>query len=383
MYLSVYFWYYVSNLQIKGKESMNVQVITKEDVKALLDKWYLEIRMQNVESAKELKKELEDEIENIKENQDLMLYYSLLTYRYTELDKEISVDTDKIQSLDIPKDSLMEYYYYFFRASHETTLGNYKKAKELYEKAETDLKHIPDEVEEAEFYLNYAIFYSYLHQPLMVIEHVSKAKGIFSKYLGHEFKIARCYNVLGHAYIQLKRFEHAEIYLTTSMDILEKRNNKNDENFILKTTHNLGYMYSEQNLSKLAICYLSEVTNKIPNHFRSIFLEARENFKLGETKVALRMIEKGMEVSKELDQEEYEHHFTILKAIIEEVPVEELEKVIVESFIFFEEEGLWQYILEYSDILAVKLYENGHPSQASKYFYLAHKGRKEAKRKGV
>lgn len=381
MYLSVYFWYYVINLQIKGKESMNVQVITKEDVKALLDKWYLEIRMQNVESAKQLKKELETE--NIKENQDLMLYYSLLRYRYAELDKTISVDTDKIQSLDIPKDSLMEYYYYFFRASHETSIGNYKMAKELYEKAENNLKHIPDELEEAEFYLEYAIFYSYIHQPLMVIENVTKAKEIFSKYLGNEFKIARCYNVLGHAYIQLKRFEHAEIYLTTSMDIFQKRNNKNDENFILRTKHNVGYMYSERNFSKLAICHLSEVTNKIPNHFRAIFLEAREYFKLGETNVALRMIEKGMKVSKELDQKEYEHHFTILKTIIQEVPVEELEKVIVESFIFFEEEGLWQYVLEYSDILAVKLYENGQPSRAGKYFYLAHKGREEAKKKGL
>lgn len=383
MYLLIHFWYYVINLQIKGKESMNVQVITKENVKTFLDKWYLEIRMQNVESAKELKKELEVEIENIKKNQDLMLYYSLLRYRYAVLDKTISIDTDKIQSLDIPKDSLMEYYYYFFRASHETSLGNYKKAKELYEKAETNLKYIPDELEEAEFYVEYAIFYSYIHQPLMVIEHVSKAKAIFSKHIGYEFKIASCYDVLGHAYIQLKRFEHAEMHLITSMDIIQKRNNKNDENFILRTTHNLGYMYSEQNRSKLAIRYLSEVTKKMPNHFRTIFLEARENFKLGETKVALKMIEKGMKVSKELDQEEYEHHFTILKAIIQEVPVEELEKIIAESFIFFEEEGLWQYVLEYSDILAVQLYENGHPLKAGKYFYLAHKGRKEAEKKGL
>lgn len=383
MYLSIYFWYYVINLQIKGKESMSVQVITKEDVKTLLDKWYLEIRKQNVDSAKELKKELEAEIENVKKNQDLMLYYSLLRYRYAELDKTVSVDTDKIQSLDIPIDSLMEYYYYFFRASHETSLGNYKKAKELYEKAETNLKHIPDELEEAEFYVHYAIFYSYTHQPLLAIEHVSKAKGIFSKHIGYEFKIASCYDVLGQANIQLKRFEHAEKYLSTSMDIIQKRNNKNDENFILRTTHNLGYMYSEQNLSKLSIRYLSEVTKKMPNHFRAIFLEAREYFKLGEAKVALEMIEKGMKVSKELDQEEYKHHFTILKAIIEDVPVEELEKIIVESFIFFEEEGLWQCVLEYSDILAVQLYENGHASKAGKYFYLAHKGRKEAKEKGL
>ncbi|WP_459500831.1 response regulator aspartate phosphatase [Bacillus sp. C1] len=362
---------------------MNVEVITKGHVKALLDKWYREIRMQNVEIAKELEKELEIKTENIKEDQDLMLYYALLRYRYAELDKTISLDMNKIQSLDIPKDSLIEYYYYFFRASHETSLGNYKKAKEFYEKAEANLKHIPDELEEAEFYAEYAIFYSYIQQPLMVIEHASKAKDIFSKHVGYEFKIARCYNVLGHACIQLKQFEHAEMHLTTSIDILQKRNNKNDESFILRTRHNLGYMYSEQNLSKLAIRYLSEVTKNMPNHFRAIFLEAREYFKLGETKVALKMIEKGMEVCKELDQEEYEHHFTILKAIIQEVPVEELEKIIVERLRFFEEEGLWKYVLEYSDMLAVQFYENGQPSKAGEYFYLAHKEREEVKKKGA
>ncbi|WP_144506684.1 hypothetical protein [Bacillus mycoides] len=361
---------------------MNVQVITKEHVKSLLDEWYREIRMQNVERTKELEKELEVKIKNI-EDQNLILYYSLLRYRYTEIDKTISVDMNEIQSFDIPKDSLMEYYYYFFRASHETSLGNYKKAKGLYEKAEILLKYAPDELEEAEFYSKYSLFCYYIHQPLSVIECAPKAKDIFSKHFGHEFKIASCYNVLGLVCLQIKQFEHAEMHFTSAMNILQKRNMKNEESFILRIRHNLGLMYAEQNLSKLAIRYLSEVSKGIPNHFRAIFLEAREYYKLGETRIASDLIEKGMNVCKELDQEEYQHHFIILKAINQKVTAEELEKIIVERFSFFEEEGLWEYVLEYSNTLAVQFYESGNSVKAGEYFYLAHKEREEAFKKGA
>ncbi|WP_459502632.1 response regulator aspartate phosphatase [Bacillus sp. C1] len=363
---------------------MNIQVITKEHIKSLLYEWYREIRMQNIERAGELKKEIEVKIQNVEEQEkNITLYYSLLNYRHAELINKNDVDVYIIESLDVPKDSLMEYYYYFFRASQATLLGHYKKAKELYGKAEILLKYAPDELEKAEFYSKYSLFCYYIHQPLLVIENASKAKDIFSKHFGHEFKIASCYNVLGLACVQIKQFEHAEIHFTSAMDILQKRNMKNDGSFILRIRHNLGFMYTEQNLSQLAIRYLSEVTKELPNHFRAIFLEARAYVKLGETKMASDLIQKGMKVCKELDQAEYEHHFIILQAINQKVTAEELEKIIVESFSFFEKEGLWKYVEEYSDILAIQFYESGNPVKASKYFYLAHKKREEEFEKGA
>lgn len=39
---------------------------------------------------------------------------------------------------------------------------------------------------------------------------------------------------------------------------------------------NLGWLYSSQNLSDLAIRHLSEVTKKMPKHFKAILLKQRK-----------------------------------------------------------------------------------------------------------
>ena len=54
--------------------------------------------------------------------------------------------------------------------------------------------------------------------------------------------------------------------------------------------HNLGWMYSNQNLNALAIRYLSEVIEKSPNHYKAIFASALEYYKLKELSVADELI---------------------------------------------------------------------------------------------
>ena len=61
---------------------------------------------------------------------------------------------------------------------------------------------------------------------------------------------------------------------------------------------NLGLLYATQNLSPLAIRYLSEVNLKMPNNHKAMFIQAREHFKLGENTEAAEFINKGIEISK-------------------------------------------------------------------------------------
>ncbi|MEC2469525.1 tetratricopeptide repeat protein, partial [Bacillus cereus] len=77
-------------------------------------------------------------------------------------------------------------------------------------------------------------------------------------------------------------------------------------------------LYATQNLSTLAIRHLSEVTEKIPTHFKALFLQAREHYKLRETNVAQELIEKGLAVCMELGNEEYVYHFNILRSLNED-----------------------------------------------------------------
>ncbi|PGZ98464.1 hypothetical protein COE51_11440 [Bacillus pseudomycoides] len=367
---------------------MSVHVIKQEEITSLLNEWYREIRAQNFMKAKELKQSIDAKIKNMEENRTNEEHYLLLDFRFKMLSAEFYPHQSDISKNDIqemkldkaPSDKSLFYYYYFFKASHATVIGDFKEAEQNYEKAESLLKNVHDPIEIAEFNLKLSSYYYYVSQPVLVIQHANRARNIFTEQYGYEKKVAACDNILGLACIELSEFEQAEVYLMSSLNMLQ---NQHEESLMLRVRHSLGVMYAEQNLSELAIRYLSEVSQKIPKHFRAIFLEARENYKLGNTELAASLIQKGLEVCSELEQEEYKYHFVILKALNENATTEKLEVVICEGIAFFKESGLWKYVQEYAEKLAVQYYETGNSVKASEYFYLGHKEKEEGFKKGA
>ena len=94
-----------------------------------------------------------------------------------------------------------------------------------------------------------------------------------------------------------------------------------------------------QNFSTLAYSSSSEVTTKMPTHFKAIFLQAREHSKLGEINIAEELIEKGLKICTELNNEEYILHFKILKSLNSNISTEDLEKIIREGITYFDKES--------------------------------------------
>ncbi|MDA2190458.1 tetratricopeptide repeat protein [Bacillus cereus] len=137
-------------------------------------------------------------------------------------------------------------------------------------------------------------------------------------------KVASCETALGTARIFLKQFEKAEEHFNRSIDLLQKHY---EEKLILIVRHNLGLLYATQNLSKLAIRHLSEVTEKNIAHFKAVFLQAREHYKLRKTNIVKELIEKGLAVCMELGNEEYVYHFNILRSLNEDEAIKLLEEV--------------------------------------------------------
>ncbi|WP_026590591.1 Rap family tetratricopeptide repeat protein [Bacillus sp. UNC437CL72CviS29] len=362
---------------------MSAHVVTKEQIKHSLDAWYQSMLKQQVEKATELKEEIDEKIVNAEEDQNLLLYYSLLDFRYKVLTDSLSITKnsfDVIESCNTASDEVLSYYYHFFKAIHATLTTNYNEASEYYEKAEKLLKHVPDELERAEFYYRISAFFYYKTQPMNTIKYVNKAKEIFLKHTGYEKSIALSENLLGLTAIQIGQYEQAEEFLSSAIDILQKQDN---ETLLLRVRHNLGWLYASQNLSILAIRHLSEVTGKMPTHFKAIFLQAREHHKLGEINIAEELLTNGLNICTELNNEEYIHHFTILKALNNNVPTEELEKIILEGINYFDKESLYNYTQEYTEKLAVKFYGENNHVKASEYFYTALQAKEKTFEKGA
>ncbi|MCI0766825.1 Rap family tetratricopeptide repeat protein [Bacillus sp. TL12] len=362
---------------------MSAHVITKEQIKHSLDAWYQSMLQQQVEKATRLKEEIDGKIANIEEDQNLLLYYALLDFRCKVLTDSLSITKnsfDVIESYNTPSDGVLLYYYHFFKAIHATLTTNYNDASEYYEKAEKLLKHVPDELERAEFYYRISAFFYYTTQPMNTIKYVNKAKEIFLKHTGYEMSIALSENLLGLTAIQIGQYEQAEECLSSAIDILQKQDN---ETLLLRVRHNLGWLYASQNLSALAIRHLSEVTTKMSTHFKAIFLQAREHRKLGEINIAEELLIKGLNICAELNNEEYIHHFTILKALNNNISTEELEKIILEGITYFDKESLYNYTQEYTEKLAVKFYGENNHVKASEYFHTALQAKEKTFEKGA
>lgn len=360
---------------------MNVSLKGNEQITKLLNDWYVEIRARRIENAHHLKDKIASIMCDIQEDQNLLLFYLLLDFRYQYIIDNVGVSKDsfdKIEALGIPTDKYLTYYYHFFKGIHASTIGDYNVAKINYEKAETLLSYIPDKLEQAEFYYKIGAFHYDIYQGLLSIKKVTTAKELFSQHTGYEINIAFCNNLLGLACTHLKEWELAEEYFANAMNTFQKIN---EEKFILMVRQNLGLLYATQNLSPLAIRYLSEVNLKMPNNHKAMFIQAREHFKLGENTEAAEFINKGIEISKKLNHDEYRYRFNILKETNKKAPAISLEKAVLAGMDYFKRESLWEYVQEYTEVVAIKYHNEGNSEQACKYFYLSFEAKNEVFKK--
>lgn len=362
---------------------MSIQTKANESVTKLLNDWYREIRSRHITNCHKLKTEIDSKIDNIDEDQNLLLYYSLLDFRHQYLIDSLSIGKDSfntVEAFPTPTDDFLSYYYHFFKAIHATITGDYNLAQEQYDIAENKLQTIPDPLEHAEFYFKLSTFSCHNQQYVQALRQSSMAQVIFSKHEGYELNIGYCKNLSGLSCIHLKEYPLAEEYLIAAMDIFKKYN---DEHAMLYVRHNLGFMYASQNLSELAIKQLSELNKEHPNNYKALFIEAREHFKMKNTAQANTLIDKSLEICKELQQEEFYHRLTILKALNNDLPAEKLEEAINEGINYFEKEQLYENIDTYYDALATKFYDEENDCKASKYFYRSSQARKRAFEKGA
>lgn len=382
--LLLYFFYFAIIEIIKleyfyrmGEYIMSVLLKRHEQIVNELNILYQVMVAEQLIEAKQLKEKIEKQINKIEADQNLSLYYSLLNFKYKVLTDWTNIKYDtfsQIVRLDNPiTEDFITYYYHFFKAEHATIIGNYDEAKKEYEKAESLLKHVPGELEEAEYKYKFAIFNHHTNKPLTAINYANQAKEIFSKYPRYEIKIALCENILGSCSVYLKQFEQAEENYNSAINILQKLK---DDTLILKVRNNLGWLYSSQNLSTLAIRHLTIVTNKLPKHLKANFLQAKEHFSLNEKELANDWVQKGLEICNELNNQEYKHHFTILKTQHTGI-LDDLENAIIAGTTYFNSKELYDYAQEYYELLAVEFHKVNKIEKSQKYFFKTY----EAKQK--
>ncbi|MEB8723102.1 hypothetical protein P4H14_29490, partial [Bacillus cereus] len=319
---------------------MTVQEKSNKQLMELLNEWYEKIRLYHVKEAKQTHLQVKESLKVIETDPYLSFYYSLLDFRYKVLVDGVSITKDSFKNIEklpnIEEEYLfLSYYYYFFKAINFTIIANYNEAKTHYEKAKKLLPYIPNEIEKAEFEYRVSTYCYQSYQPFKAIQHVVKAKEIYLDHVGYGINIALCDNVFGLACIDLREFEKAEECLNTVIDVFNKYD---EEHLLLRARYNLGWLYNIQDLYPLAIRQSSEIINKIPNHFKALFVLARAYYKLEGIETAKSYIEQGINYTNKAGNEEYKHRFAVLNELLTELPRIKLEKVVTDAISYFEKE---------------------------------------------
>ncbi|MGI8282561.1 hypothetical protein AB2568_030190 [Bacillus mycoides] len=344
---------------------MDTHMRTKEEIIALLSSWYNAIISQCIIKAKHIKEEIDRDIHSIEQDTNISIYYSLLNFRYKLLICDIDGSKEcleKISPFPEQTETFLKYYYHFFKAIYAISVANHNEAKEQYEKAEKLLATIPDELELAEFNYMFAVFHYQSLNPLLAAKYAYKAKEVFSGNSGYEMKVASCQNTIGLACTKLRLYEIAEENFISALRIFKEYD---EEQLIGKVKHNLGLLYADQNLSELAIKYLKD---SLKDNTKTMFLLAREYYRLGENILAADLIEQGYKLTR---LKEYKCHFAILRELNKGVEIQELERVIMAGIYYFKQENLWGHIKEYASILGNKFYDLNNYEQASRYLHIA------------
>jgi tetratricopeptide (TPR) repeat protein len=348
--------------------------ISVEDVSHLFNIWYVHLRSNEISKAVTLKLEIDKKIWEMEEEEDLLVYYSLLELRHKILLKQfngIEILLAKIEPFKGNMSNTLTYYYHFFKGMYAYSTNNYEEAIEQYIQAEKRLDRVDDEIEKAEFHYKVASAYYYLDHNLISSHHVKKALSIFEKLEGYQQRTADSLMLLGLNLIDVKQFVEAEGLFHSGLDIAKKLG---DKALQARFNHNLGLLYFEQTLLETAVTYLSNVilteAHERPVYsLQSMYLLAHALSKLEKTSEAKEWFIKGVALANQLVDKDYIMKFRLLSALY--MKQEELESVFQESIAYFEDNNMWKAVEDNAEIFAAFYKDQADYEKSCDYFEMA------------
>ncbi|PLV33953.1 Response regulator aspartate phosphatase A [Bacillus subtilis subsp. subtilis] len=355
------------------------QTIPSSYVGLKINEWYTHIRQFHVAEAERVKLEVEREIEDMEEDQDLLLYYSLMEFRHrVMLDyiKPFGEDTSQLEFSELLEDiegnqykltGLLEYYFNFFRGMYEFKQKMFVSAMMYYKRAEKNFALVSDDIEKAEFAFKMAEIFYNLKQTYVSMSYAVQALETYQMYETYTVRRIQCEFVIAGNYDDMQYPERALPHLELALDLAKKEGNPR---LISSALYNLGNCYEKMGeLQKAAEYFEKSVSicksEKFDNLPHSIYSLTQVLYKQKNDAEAQKKYREGLEIARQYSDELFVELFQFLHALYgKNIDTESVSH----TFQFLEEHMLYPYIEELAHDAAQFYIENGQPEKALSFY---------------
>ncbi|AUS10661.1 aspartate phosphatase [Bacillus subtilis] len=355
-------------------------VLPSSHVGVKINEWYKMIRQFSVPDAEILKAEVEREIKQMEEDEYLLIYYSLMSFRhqlmldYLEPEKKyrtarptISELLEKIEAPQKKLTGLLKYYSLFFRGMYEFDQQEFVEAINYYRKAEKELYAVTDEIEQAEFHFKVAEAYYNMKQTHVSMHHILKALEIYDQNpLYTVRKIQSLFVIVGN-YLDFKHYEKGLKHLEEALKLSKELGH---DRLISSALYNLGECYHYMGQPSKAEGYLkeaAEVAEKanlrtLPHTLHSLatVLFKQEKFNEGQN-----VLHQGIETAQKFNDE----LFLSMNKFLNALYIESVDKQGILNILNDLNESHMFSFTEHITLLTAEYYREGGEFEESSFFY--------------
>lgn len=308
-----------------GKEMSGL--IASQEVGNMLNTWNLAIQKGDLSAAIEMQDDIDRAIDLMEENQDILLYYQLLSFRLKLKLQNISRNLDKPffqrnapDEKEEKTNKLMSYYFYFYNGIYHDYLQDYDKALSYFRIAEKKLAYVDDEIEKAEFHYKIAVLFYDLKMTFLSKYHAQIACDTFN---AHETYIKRQINCrMLHALNLIDQFEYdkARALFSEAENMIESIN---DNHLIIHLYYNMGFLESKkENLEEASALFrrtlsYKEIENQDLLKMRCLYELSRIEIS-SKSNDAIEWIDLGISLSEQVNHNVFQIKFKLLKELLYE-----------------------------------------------------------------
>lgn len=360
---------------LEGGKGMS-GLIASQEVGNMLNTWNLAIQKGDLSAAIEMQDDIDRAIDLMEENQDILLYYQLLSFRLKLKLQNISRNLDKPffqrnapDEKEEKTNKLMSYYFYFYNGIYHDYLQDYDKALSYFRIAEKKLAYVDDEIEKAEFHYKIAVLFYDLKMTFLSKYHAQIACDTFN---AHETYIKRQINCrMLHALNLIDQFEYdkARALFSEAENMIESIN---DNHLIIHLYYNMGFLESKkENLEEASALFrrtlsYKEIENQDLLKMRCLYELSRIEIS-SKSNDAIEWIDLGISLSEQVNHNVFQIKFKLLKELLYEKNQSQLNNI-NNLCLELEEKRIWVDLEEILVDVAKYLEGRGLLKQSLNYY---------------